>query len=121
VQHTPIQVEQPAITGSLRVVLVIGQDWAKTTLQGRRLERWYNEIATHSRPGRPTLVVTTLEWEADVREALSERGHRTPLAKVGHYGGLRGSNAFKGCDVLLSQVYHPNLEQLIRTARAVRR
>jgi hypothetical protein len=36
-----------------------------------------------------------------------------------HYGGLRGSNAYKGFDVLLAQVYHPNLEQTIRTARAL--
>jgi len=71
------------------------------------------------RPDRPTLVVTTLEWEADVREALVQRGHSPDLVHVAHYGGLRGSNAYKGFDVLLAQVYHPNLEQTIRTARAL--
>jgi hypothetical protein len=101
------------------VIQVIGQDWAKTTLQGRRLERWYDEIAARIRPDRPTLVVTALEWEADVCEALRQRGHAAPLVRVGHYGGLRGSNAYKGYNVLLAQVYHPNLEQVIRSTRAL--
>jgi hypothetical protein len=40
---------------------VIGQDWAKSTLQGQRRDRWYDAIATRIRPDQPTLVVTTLE------------------------------------------------------------
>jgi hypothetical protein len=117
--HTPIRVEQPQLPGASRVIQVIGQDWAKTTLQGQRLERWYDAIAARIRPERPTLVVTTLEWEAEVCEALRQRGHAAPLVQMGHYGGLRGSNAYKGFDVLLAQVYNPNIEQIIRTARAL--
>jgi hypothetical protein len=83
------------------------------------VERWYDAIAARIRPDRPTLVVTTLEWEAEVRLALKHRGHSPGLIHVDHYGGLRGSNAYKGFDVLLAQVYHPNLEQTIRTARAL--
>jgi hypothetical protein len=117
--HTPIRMEQPTLAGASRVIQVIGQDWAKSTLQGQRLERWYAAIAARIRPDRPTLVVTTLEWEAEVRLALAQRGHSPGLVHVHHYGGLRGSNAYKGFDVLLAQVYHPNLEQTIRTARAL--
>src|SRR5829696_6940786 len=117
--NTPIHIEQPKFAGTCRVVQVIGQDWAKSTLQGQRLERWYDAIAARIRPDRPTLVVTTLEWEAEVRMALAQRGHSPSLVHVDHYGGLRGSNAYKGFDVLLAQVYHPNLEQTIRTARAL--
>jgi hypothetical protein len=117
--NTPIRVEQPKLAGTNRVIQVIGQDWAKTTLQGQRLERWYDAIAERIRPDRPTLIVTTLEWEAEVRLALAQRGHSPGLVHVHHYGGLRGSNAYKGFDVLLAQVYHPNLEQTIRTARAL--
>ena len=51
-------------------------------------------IAARIRPGRPTLVVTTLEWEAEVRLALAQRGHSPSLVRVDHYGGLRGSNAY---------------------------
>jgi hypothetical protein len=116
---TPIQLEQPQLVGTPRVIQVIGQDWAKTTLEGQRLERWYDAIAARIRPNRPTLVVTTLEWETDVRLALTHRGHGPGLVQVAHYGGLRGSNAYKGYDVLLAQVYNPNLEQIIRTARAL--
>jgi hypothetical protein len=117
--HTPIRVEQPQLAGTSRIIQVIGQDWAKSTLQGQRLERWYDAIAARIRPDRPTLVVTTLEWEAEVRLALAQRGHSPGFVHVDHYGGLRGSNAYKGFDVLLAQVYHPNLEQTIRTARAL--
>jgi hypothetical protein len=112
-------VEQPRLAGACRVIQVIGQDWAKSTLHGQRLDRWYDAIAERIRPDRPTLIVTTLEWEADVRMALAQRGHNSGLVHVDHYGGLRGSNAYKGYDVLLAQVYHPNLEQTIRTARAL--
>jgi len=117
--HTPIRVEQPTLAGTSRVIQVIGQDWAKSTLQGQRLERWYDAIAARIRPDHPTLIVTTLEWEAEVRLALARRGHNPGLVRVDHYGGLRGSNAYKGFDVLLAQVYNPNLEQIIRTARAL--
>jgi hypothetical protein len=117
--HTPIRVEQPRLAGASRVIQVIGQDWAKTTLQGQRLERWYDAIAERIRPDRPTLVVTTLEWEDNVRLALAQRGYSPDLVRVDHYGGLRGSNAYKGFDVVLAQVYNPNLEQTIRTARAL--
>jgi len=117
--HTPIHIEQPQLAGASRVIQVIGQDWAKSTLQGQRLDRWYDAIAARIRPDRPTLVVTTLEWEPEVGAALRQRGHAAPLVQIGHYGGLRGSNAYKGFDVLLAQVYNPNLEQLIRTARAL--
>lgn len=116
---TPIHIEQPRLAGTHRVIQVIGQDWAKSTLQGQRLERWYDAIAARIRPDRPTLVVTTLEWETAVCAALRQRGHTAPLVHIGHYGGLRGSNIYKGYDVLLAQVYHPNLEQTIRTARAL--
>src|ERR1700704_2080576 len=59
--HTPIHIEQPTLAGTSRVIQVIGQDWAKSTLQGQRLERWYDAIAVRIRPDRPTLIVTTLE------------------------------------------------------------
>jgi hypothetical protein len=38
---------------------------------------------------------------------------------VAHYGALRGSNAYVGHDVILAQVYHPNLEQIVHTGRAL--
>jgi hypothetical protein len=117
--QTPIRVEQPKLAGTSRVIQVIGQDWAKSTLQSQRLDRWYDAIAARIRPARSTLIVTTLEWEADVRLALAQRGHSPGLVHVDHYGCLRGSNAYKGFDVVLAQVYHPNLDQIIRTARAL--
>jgi hypothetical protein len=98
--------------------------WAKSSLRvaGRagdeeRLARWFNEVASHIRPKRPTLVVCTREWEDALRDALVERGH--PAVKVAHYGALRGSNAYQGHDVILAQVYHPNLEQVVREGRAL--
>ena len=122
--ETPIQMERPSIRGALRVVQVIGRDWAKSSLRAagargddRRQARWFDEVASHIRPGRPTLVVCTLEWETDLRAALSARGH--PEAVVAHYGALRGSNAYAGHDVILAQVYHPNLEQVVREGRAL--
>ena len=39
--------------------------------------------------------------------------------KVAHYGALRGSNAYQAHDVILAQVYHPNLEQVVREGRAL--
>ncbi len=116
---TPIRIERLKINGNVRVIQVLGQDWAKTTLHGRRRERWYDSIAAQLRPGRPTLVVTTAACEADVCQALAERGHSADLVRVDHYGALRGSNAYKGYDVILAQVYHPNREEIIRTARAL--
>jgi hypothetical protein len=121
---TPIRVERPQIPGALRVVQVVGRDWAKTSLRARdgergsrRRERWYDEVASHIRPGRPTLIVCTRECEDELRAALLARGHTE--VKVGHYGALRGSNAYQGHDVILAQVYHPNLKQLIREGRAL--
>jgi len=121
---TPIQMERPTIRGALRIVQVIGRDWAKSTLRAagangdaRRHTRWFDEVASHVRPGRPTLVVCTRAWEDALRAALAERGHAD--VTVAHYGALRGSNAYQGHDVLLAQVYHPNLEQVVREGRAL--
>jgi hypothetical protein len=117
--HTPLHLERPTITGNVQVIQVLGQDWAKTTLHGARRDCWYDAIAAQRRPGRATLVVTTAACEADVRQALAQRGHSADLLRVGHYGGLRGSNASKGYHVILAQVYQPNREEIIRTARAL--
>ncbi len=38
---------------------------------------------------------------------------------VAHYGGVRGSNTYKGYDVILAQVYHPNTDAVIREGRAL--
>ena len=121
---TPITVERPHIPGALRVVQVVGRDWAKTSLRARdrqggsrRRERWFDEVAGHIRAGRPTLVVCTRECEDELRAALQARGHAE--VKVAHYGALRGSNAYQGHDVILAQVYHPNLEQVVREGRAL--
>ena len=121
---TPITVERPHIPGALRVVQVIGRDWAKTSLRARdkhgsdrRRTRWYDEVAGHIRPGRRTLVVCTRECEDELRAALAARGHAE--VQVAHYGALRGSNAYRGHDVILAQVYHPNLEQVVREGRAL--
>jgi hypothetical protein len=106
-----------------RVVQVIGRDWAKSGLrQGERegitrIERWVDDVASQIRPDRPTLVVCTLEWAEELRAALAARGQRN--VRVAHYGALRGSNAYRGHDVILAQIYHPNLEQLIREGRAL--
>jgi hypothetical protein len=79
--HTPLRIERPSIDGTIQVIQVVGQDWAKTTLHGARRERWYDAIAAQLRPGRPTLVVTTVACEADVRQALVERGHCADLVR----------------------------------------
>jgi hypothetical protein len=122
--ETPLTMERPTIAGGLRIVQVIGRDWAKSTLRAagakgdtRRQTRWFDEVAGHIRPDRPTLVVCTREWEETLRAALVERGHTD--VKVAHYGALRGSNAYQGHDVILAQVYHPNLEQVVREGRAL--
>jgi hypothetical protein len=83
----------------------------------RRRGRWIEDVASHIRPGRKTLVVCTLEWEEELREGLRERGHDE--VAVAHYGALRGSNAYKGYDVILAQVYHPNLDAVAREGRAL--
>ncbi len=114
---TPMQVERPRIVGGATVVQVITRDWAKSTLHGDRREQWYDEVAAHIRPERPTLVVCTLACESDLRAALEARGHTN--VTVAHYGALRGSNDYNGFDVLLAQVYHPNRESLIQQGRAL--
>jgi hypothetical protein len=114
---TLLQLERPRITGGAMVTQVITRDWAKSTLRGARKERWYDEVAQHIRPGRPTLVVCTLACEEGLREALAARGHAGVC--VAHYGALRGSNSYKGFDVLLAQVYHPNLDAIVREGRAL--
>jgi hypothetical protein len=103
---------------------VVGNDWAKRSLTygsaeqvARRCTRWYDAIGDQIRPGRPTLVVCTRDWVEQVRNALAARGHRDVV--VAHYGALRGSNAYHGYDVLLAQVYHPNLDALVRDGRAL--
>lgn len=123
--HTPVRFERPELRGACRVIQVIGRDWAKATLgkamanrrQQRQRERWFDDVASYIRPGRPTLVVCTKEWRGLLAEALAERGH--PEVAVGHYGALRGSNAYKGYDVILAQIYNPNLDALVREGRAL--
>ena len=114
---TPLRAERPRIDGGATVTQVITRDWAKSTLRGPRRERWFDEVARHIRPGRPTLVVCTLACEAELRAALQARGHGGVV--LAHYGALRGSNAYKGFDVILAQVYHPNLDALVREGRAL--
>jgi hypothetical protein len=114
---TPIQIEQPPRADQATVIQVITRDWAKSTLRGARRTQWHDTVAEHIRPGRPTLVVCTQDAEDDLRQALGERGH--PDVTVAHYGALRGSNAYKGHDVLLAQVYHPNMEAIMREGRAL--
>ncbi|MEI7769226.1 MAG: hypothetical protein WCI67_04510, partial [Chloroflexales bacterium] len=114
---TPIQIEQPPRADHATVIQVITRDWAKSTLHGARRTQWYDTVAEHIRPNRPTLVVCTQDAEDDLRRALGERGH--PDVTVAHYGALRGSNAYKGHDVLLAQVYHPNMEAIVREGRAL--
>jgi hypothetical protein len=113
----PIQVERPNIAGGSRVVQVITRDWAKSTLRGERRASWHAEVAAQIRPGRPTLVVCTMECEQGLRTALDAAGHTQ--AVVAHYGALRGSNAFKGYDVILAQIYHPNLSAIVHEGRAL--
>ena len=123
--HTPVRVEQPELRGAFRVIQVIGRDWAKATLRSsaksRRQEaqraRWFDDVASYIRPDRPTLVVCTLEWEQRLAQALAARGHSN--VTVAHYGALRGSNAYKGHDVILAQIYNPNLDAIVREGRAL--
>ena len=53
--------------------IVVYLECLQRRVQGQRLERWYDAIAARIRPDRPTLVVTTLEWEADVRRTFGQR------------------------------------------------
>jgi hypothetical protein len=122
--NTPLRVEQPVLAGGARVVQVVGRDWAKSSLRSRsanvavrRRERWVDDVASHIRPGRKTLVVCTLEWAEELRASLAERGYFDVV--VVHYGALRGSNAYRGYDVILAQVYHPNLDAVIHDGRAL--
>lgn len=115
--QSPVHVEQPNIAGALRVVQEISRDWAKSTLHGKRREQWYDAVASHIRPNHKTLVVCTLDCESDLRQALVKRGH--PDTQIAHYGALRGTNTYVGYDVILAQIYHPNLEQIIREGRAL--
>ncbi|NNJ12375.1 hypothetical protein EKD04_018775 [Chloroflexales bacterium ZM16-3] len=114
---TPIQIEQPPRADQATVIQVISRDWAKSTLRGQRRDQWYDAVAQHIRPDRPTLVVCTLAAADDLRRALAARGH--PDVVVAHYGALRGANDYKGHDVILAQVYHPNLEAITRAGRAL--
>ncbi|MCC5763413.1 hypothetical protein LH496_27500, partial [Klebsiella pneumoniae] len=72
--NTPVRVEQPLISGATRVVQVVGRDWAKSSLRSRspkaaqqRRDRWVDDVASHIRAGRKTLVVCTLDWEEELR------------------------------------------------------
>jgi hypothetical protein len=121
---TPVQVERPELAGATRVIQVIGRDWAKSSLKSRspiaaarRHEQWVDDVAAHIRPDRKTLIVCTLERETELRTALTARGHGNII--VAHYGALRGSNVYKGYDVILAQVYHPNLDAVVREGRAL--
>jgi hypothetical protein len=115
--NTPLQVERPTIAGAAHIRQIINRDWAKTTLRSTRRNDWYNAVASHIRPERPTLVVCTLACANDLRAALAARGHHNII--VTHYGALRGSNQYKGYDVILAQVYHPNLDAIIHEGRAL--
>lgn len=115
--HSPITLEQPPIPIPGRIRQVIRADWAKSTLHGRRREAWYDQVAAVIRPERHTLVVCTKACVDDLRTALRARGLNNIV--VGHYGGLRGSNGYKGYDVVLAQAYHPNPEALVLEGRAL--
>jgi hypothetical protein len=117
--NTPIRVERSPIDAVQRVVQVIGQDWAKSTLHHTaRRERWYKEVTSHIRPGHPTLIVCTRECEEELRRALSRRS-LGDTTRVVHYGALHGMNASSGCDVILAQIYNPNLDEVVREGRAL--
>jgi hypothetical protein len=115
--HTPLRFERPAIAGGAKVIQVITRDWAKSTLHGKRKTHWHDEVAAQIRKGRPTLVICTKACKADLQAALAKRGHKDVV--VAHYGAVRGSNAYKGYDVILAQIYHPNHDAIIREGRAL--
>ncbi|MBX0328809.1 hypothetical protein K2Z83_14110 [Oscillochloris sp. ZM17-4] len=113
----PIQIQRPDITSGAQVHQIITRDWAKSTLRGTRRTNWYAEVSAQIRPDRPTLVVCTQACVNDLRQFLTAHGHQQ--IEVAHYGALRGSNAYKGYDVILAQIYHPNLEAIVREGRAL--
>ncbi len=114
---TPITVIQPDIPIPCTVRQVIRSNWAKSTLHGDRLTDWYETISAQIREDRPTLVVCTQEHEADLSHELTKRGHHNCI--VQHYRALRGSNAYRGYDVILTQIYNPNMEAIINQGRSL--
>jgi hypothetical protein len=115
---TPIQLVQPQLAPPCRITQVVRSDWAKSTLNdARRREQWFESVSSHIRRDRPTLVVCTKRWASELQQALHERGHSQ--VEVAYYGNLRGSNAYVGYDVVLAQVYHPNLQGVVRQGRAL--
>jgi hypothetical protein len=115
----PFRIEHPQIALRNRVRQIIGRNWAKTSLTTpERTAQWYAEVAAHVRPERPTLVVCTRAEEDGLRDALTTTYGLTNVT-VAHYGGLRGSNAYRGYDVLLAQIYQPNMQALRNTGRAL--
>jgi hypothetical protein len=117
--NTPIHIERSPIAAVRQITQVIGQDWAKSILhQPDRRERWYGEVASHIQPGRPTLIICTLECEEELRRALTRRG-LGDQARVAHYGALRDTDTYSGHDVILAQAYNPNLDEVIREGRAL--
>lgn len=115
--NTPLKIEQPHIANHAHVIQVISRDWAKSTLRGTRNEQWHADVAAQIRSNRPTLIVCTQECEEGLRTALDKAGYTH--IKVAHYGQLRGSNDYKGYDVILAQIYHPNLKAIVQTGRAL--
>ena len=114
----PIEILRPELPLPCRVTQVVRSDWAKSTLNdARRREQWFESVSSHIRHDRPTLVICTKRWAPDLQQALAERGHTQ--VEVAYYGNLRGSNAYVGYDVLLAQVYHPNLQGVVRMGRAL--
>jgi hypothetical protein len=117
--NTPIRVERTPSDGARRIIQVIGQDWANTTLHHTaRRERWHEEVASHIRPGRSTLIVCTRECEEDLRRALGRRG-LAASTRVAHYAALQSPRVGSGDDVILAQIYNPDLDELIREGRAL--
>ena len=115
---TPIEIIQPHLALPCPVTQIVRSDWAKSTLNdARRREQWFEGVSSHIRHDRPTLVVCTKRWAPDLQQALQERGHTQ--VEVAYYGNLRGSNAYVGYDVILAQVYNPNLQGIVRQGRAL--
>lgn len=120
--QTPIRIEQPSITSPARVIQIVNNDWAKSGLHGERRTRWHRAIIQRIRTDTPTLIVCTMQEEAGVRAALQQRGFTdygaSPVV-VSHYGALRGANAYKGYDVILAQIYNPNLQGIVDIGRSL--
>ncbi|EFO82123.1 hypothetical protein OSCT_0046 [Oscillochloris trichoides DG-6] len=115
--NTPIQIVRPHIPIPGIVRQIIGNDWAKSTLSKERKTAWHHAIAEQIRPDRDTLIVCTKDQEDNLQRTLHAWGYTNCTVK--HYGNLRGSNAYKGYDVILAQIYHPNLEAIIEEGRAL--